>query len=237
MRNLSENWPEMPMPRHRILCECVRCRQRRISDNYIERLADQSLSTALRHAQDWAEMEADEAGLDRTKRAGPPKGLILRQSIRWSKPASVAEILDEHAETLLKDDFFKPLSNKRLRLYCVTRGGKVLYIGLIYGTGQSVGNRIRQHAGRGKEIRDRAPWPRGSESKQLAAMLKQKKTQDATNVQFADITVPKGYTPDPKYAHAIELLLQNSLRSQTEDKQPQIYFSGNLTFEGEDDVE
>lgn len=52
MRDLTENRPEArPSGHDGMICECRRCRARR-ADRYVERLADRSLSTALRHAQD-----------------------------------------------------------------------------------------------------------------------------------------------------------------------------------------
>jgi hypothetical protein len=211
MRNLSENWPKTAMPQHRIVCECIRCRRSRVSQRYVERLADQSLSTALRHAQDWAEMETDETGRASTMLLKP-----LDPAIRWSAPASVSDILAKRAA-----DFEVP---GRLRAYRITRDGKELYFGLVYAPGQSVGQRIRDHvANTGFSAARR----RRSESKQLAKLLEDKRR--TTMVRFADIAAPSPYRSDPKYAHAIELLLQNSLR-------PLIYIPSSLTFEDEDDA-
>ena len=55
MRSVREDWPEIRPRGHAGACSCRGCRARR-ADRYVERLASQSLSTALRHAQDpWEE--------------------------------------------------------------------------------------------------------------------------------------------------------------------------------------
>ena len=71
---LTEDWPEARVPTHRLLCECRRCRRTR-DDLYVERLADRSLSTALRHAQDEWEDEASEAFESILLEASPKKGI------------------------------------------------------------------------------------------------------------------------------------------------------------------
>ena len=57
MRRLSEDWPEIRPRAHPGACDCRRCRTTR-ARRYVDRLASQSLSTALRHAQDPWEAEA-----------------------------------------------------------------------------------------------------------------------------------------------------------------------------------
>jgi hypothetical protein len=212
MRDLSENWPENVPVRHRILCECVRCRRVRLSNRYVERLADLSLSTALRHAQDWAELDWSEAGRKSTMVLSP-----IEREIRWSAPASVSDILAKRAP-----DFEVP---GRLRAYRITRDGKELYFGIVFGAGQSVGERIREHAANTAFT----PAQRArSESKQLAKLLQEKRR--TTMVRFSDISIPAPFRKDPKYLHAIELLLQSSLR-------PLVYLPSSISFEDNDNAE
>lgn len=212
MHDVSENWPESRAGCDRIVCECVRCRRVRPTDRYVERLADQSLSTALRHAQLRAETDAGEAGRASTMVLKP-----IDPVIGWSAPASVSDILAERAPSFE--------ARGKLRAYRITRAGRELYFGIVYAPGQSVAQRIRDHAAN----TGFTPAQRGrSESKQLAKLLADKRR--TTMVRFADIAAPAAYRSDPKYLHAIELLLQNALR-------PLVYIPSSLTFEDDDNAE
>ena len=79
MRSVREDWPEIRPQPHVGACGC-RGSGARCTARYVERLASQSLSTALRHAQDPLEEEvgatlrqlAFEAG--RKSRARAPAG-------------------------------------------------------------------------------------------------------------------------------------------------------------------
>jgi hypothetical protein len=209
MRSLSENWPGAHPVRSGMICECTRCRVRR-ADQLVERLSDQSLSTALIHAQHArAEELAAEAGRASTMTLKP-----INPTIRWSAPASVSDILAKRGPASLED------KGKR-RVYRVTRDGREVYFGIVHGSNKSVADRIREHAA---NIGWTPAQRRFSESKQLAKKLEERRR--TTFVRYADIPATRGYRADPKHLHAIELLLQNSLR-------PQIYIPQSLTFEDE----
>jgi hypothetical protein len=209
------------MTRRGMVCECLRCRKRRV-DGLVERLADQSLSTALRHAQDPWEDVADEAGRASTTTLPP-----ITRELRWSAPASIVDVANGRVPEFNEPNKQIKKRNK-LRLYRITHGRKNLYFGIVHGVNKSVSDRIKEHwmapAGTAKQ-RER------SEAKQLAKWLKDNKSNlQATLVRYADIDAPTPYRHDPKYVHAIELLAQSALR-------PQIYVRGSLTFEDEDDAD
>lgn len=88
MHDLTEDWPEIRPPRYHRPCACADCRAGR-TDRQVERLASQSLSTALRHAQDLS----DEAGP--APRIGSPGPDIKLPGIwsGWKGPTSVQDVL------------------------------------------------------------------------------------------------------------------------------------------------
>jgi len=197
MRSVSEYRPEHGRGRQSMVCECLRCRTRR-TDDYVERLASQSLSTALRHAQDPWEQSASVAGRASTTPLPP-----IDRNLRWSVPASVSDIINRRAAAITGFD-----DKGKLRMYRITRGGKDLYFGIVSGPGQSVSSRIRDHF---KNTRRSVPQPKLGESEQLGKLLQGKKT---TFVRYADINAPLRYRNDPKYLHAIQVLAQNALHPQ-----------------------
>jgi hypothetical protein len=211
MRGVSEHRSETM--RQAMVCECLRCRKRRV-DGYVERLAGQSLSTALRHAQDPWDHLAHEAGHKSTAILPP-----INPELRWSAPVSVSDIVNDRPAAALLDEPGK------LRLYRITRDGRNVYFGIVHAPDQSVSKRIKSHL---QNTGWAAAQRRRSESKQLAQLLQDKKK--TTFVRYADIKAPPRYRNDPKYLHAIELLAQSALR-------PQIYIPQNLTFEDEDDAD
>jgi hypothetical protein len=211
MRGMSEHRSETT--RQTMVCDCLRCRKRRV-DGLVERLADQSLSTALRHAQDPWEHLAHEAGHKSTTILPP-----ISPALRWSAPISVSDLDNDRPAAA---PFAEP---GKLRLYRITRDGRNVYFGIVHAPGQSVSKRIKSHL---QNTGWTAAQRRRSESKQLAQRLQDKKK--TTFVRYANIDAPPRYRKDPKYLHAIELLAQSALR-------PQIYIPQNLTFEDEDDAE
>src|SRR4051812_20347541 len=130
MRGVREDWPEIRPPKRAGACACRDCPARR-ADRYVERLARQSLSTALRHAQDpWEE----------ALEAGPPAATtdaVTVDPVIWSKPATVSDLINKR-----RSDFETVGRN---RVYKVTRDGKVLYVGGTWGARQCVAGRIREH--------------------------------------------------------------------------------------------
>src|SRR3954470_7720273 len=120
MRSVSEHWPETYRGRQSMVCECLRCRTRR-ADDYVERLASQSLSTALRHAQDPWEQFASEAG-----RASTTTLPQIDRKLHWSAPASISDIINGRTPTTTGFE-----DKGKLRIYRITRGGKNLYFGIL----------------------------------------------------------------------------------------------------------
>jgi hypothetical protein len=85
----QENWPPQS---HAFGCRCARCRR---GDPLIERLADQTLSTALRHAQNRAEHELDledELGLEAA--TGPGKIKLPGNFGGWQGAVTLAQLFD-----------------------------------------------------------------------------------------------------------------------------------------------
>jgi hypothetical protein len=143
MRHLSEDWPEIRPRPHLGGCACRCCRGRR-ADRYIERLASQSLSTALRHAQDPWEGEAGatlarlrlEAGGGKAP-AGPgsprPPGRIpcsIRLTASSAVPLGALGWSRDH------------MRRGALRLYIVYRQATPLYVGHVHGRSQSVAEHV-----------------------------------------------------------------------------------------------
>jgi hypothetical protein len=212
MRNLREDWPEIRPRGHGGACSCHGCRARR-ADRYIDRLATQSLSTALRHAQDpWEDAweAAPSASTD----------TVVVNPVKWSAAVTVDQI--NKNDQKVKQSRFDAVNQNRV--YKITRDGKTLYVGGVWGASQSVAGRIKKHF-KGSPGSD-ATISR-SEERQIRKQIKEK--PDSTYVQYADVKTPEGHLAGPKYTHAVELLLATKLK-------PAIYVRHVVTFEGEDDA-
>jgi hypothetical protein len=213
MRRLSEDWPEARLAldgRHALLCVCDRCRVRR-ANRYVERLADQSLSTALRHAQDGWE-DGWEAGR-RSTTALPGIG------VAWSAPVSLAELA---AGAPTAAAFRDP---GKLRLYRIHLAGsrRPLYLGMVSGARQSVARRLTEH------LAGRKVGRQTSETRQLYEALRGAPDRSKVLIRYADMPVPPGFRHDRKFLHGVEMLLQAAMR-------PTIHNPGSLTFEDPQDL-
>ena len=212
MRSMSENWPEIRPRRHADACSCRGCRVQR-SDRYVDRLATQSLSTALRHAQDPWE-DAWEAGRSSTT-------ALPAITVPWSAPISLKD--------LKAGKVGKFGDRGKLRVYRIhpAGSGRPLYIGMVHGATQSVAGRIADHL-KGKKVGKQT-----SETYQLSKALREAPDDGKLMIRFADIDPPARFRNNKKFFHGVEMLLQAALK-------PQIDNPGSLTFEDdtfEDDAE
>ena len=209
MRHVREDWPQTRPRGHADRCSCPGCRNRRVT-RYVDRLASQSLSTALRHAQDpWED----------AWESGPPSSdtvQLVVNPITWSKPATVSDLINKRSAA------FESVGGNRV--YKITRDGKPLYVGGAWGARQSVAGRIRQHV---EGHPGTASQQRRSEEKQLRKAIKDQRT--TTYVQYADVVAPRSHRAGPKYTHAIELLLATLIG-------PSIYVPYVVSFEDEHDA-
>ena len=208
MLNPREDWPEIRPRPHLGSCPCRSCRGRS-ADRYVERLASQSLSTALRHAQDPGEA-AHEATRPSEMSVGPIG------PIAWSAPVSVYDIVNRRAP--------KDFETKgRYRVYRITRDGKELYVAGVWSPTKSVADRIREHHD-GGVIETKL---RTSEQHNIRKLIKQVPTR--TMVRYADVIAPPGHRAGPKLTHAVELLLATKIK-------PQIYMPNVVSFEDDLDA-
>jgi hypothetical protein len=226
----SENWPPM---RHGSRCGCRCCRSDRRS---IDWLTSESLSTALRHAQNRYEQELEdevedalESGyendfeddfdaFDTWEASRKSKTKLPGLDVAWSKAATLKDLAAKKAAAPPSAGAFH--DKGKMRVYRIYKKGsrKPLYVGMVHGSDQSVAQRIQDHLS-GKKVGQAK-----SETKQLADALKAVKDQSEMLIRYGEITPPKGFRDGAKFVHGVEMLLQSML-------QPQIYNPGSLTFE------
>lgn len=219
MRTMSEAWPEVRRGRGAIhnglVCECRRCRVQRGS--LVERLADQSLSTALRHAQD----DPWEAGW--ATEADSPTILPSLGPIRWSAPVSLRDLNNRTPAS-------RAFREKgKLRLYRICKPGerRPLYVGMVHGARQSVAQRIYDHLNPNKV----GTSPRSATRALLVELMRDTPAADLNRlmIRFAEPPVPAGFRNNPQFLHAVELLAQQALDAKHRNK------DGVVTFEDKDE--
>jgi hypothetical protein len=216
MRYMSEAWPEARSGRdgmhNGLVCSCRSCRVRR--SDLVERLADQSLSTALRHSQD----EGREAEWEAGRRSSTSLPSIGR--IPWSAPVSIGDLKAGAPAA----GPFRAKGKYRLYRICRPGGRHPLYVGMVHGATQSVSGRINDHlSGKGAGKTDL------STTKRLHDELKGMSAQDRNRllVRFAEPPVPPALKGSPQFLHAVELLAQQAMRAKHRNR-------GNVvTFEDE----
>lgn len=192
----SEDWPKL---RYESGCGCGR-RQRR--EAAVERLARESLSVALRHAQDPLEME-DEFGFE----AATPGGTITLPGT-WSGWRHATPIL-----TVLGGGGRPEFKDGRPRLYRIyePRKQKPIYIGMAYRS--TIQRRI------GDELNPARPaGGRGSEIQRLRDLVLvgvPPKTRSDIMVQYGWVTPHPPHQVDAKLLHAFELALAYLERPHT----------------------
>jgi hypothetical protein len=218
MRDLGENWPKTRKAPHGgngLVCECRRCRIRRGA--LVERLADQSLSAALRHAQD----DPWEAAW--TTETDSPTLLPSLGPIRWSAPVSLRDL---NTRTPASRAFFE---KGKLRLYRICRRGapRPLYVGMVHGAGQSVARRIQDHLNPNKVGRS----PRSATRALLVELMRDTPAAELNRlmIRFAEPPVPAGFRNNPQFLHAVELLAQQALDAKHRN------MGDVVTFEDEED--
>jgi hypothetical protein len=227
MRNMREDWPEIRARPRAGAYDCRRCRARH-ADRYVERLANQSLSTALRHAQDAWESEA--RYWPEAEWPGGDIKLPGRFS-GWSRPTPLNDVVSATSGVFT-------LSKAKL-LYRIADGQpQPLYIGSAYT--QTIQSRVMKEIGelrarnwigvthtlkpfdyKTATLNDIPPKRRGEiEKLRLAAA----KTSGQITVQYGKVEETSWYPVDSKLLHTFELALQVLER-------PQSYFSSSRTFE------
>ena len=224
-----ENWPPRNnSPRG----DCPRCRQAR----EIDRLANQSLSVALRHAQNRAESEL------RFEAAQSPGAITLPGRFSGWRAATPLPIVLSPSRPHLFGVTGTPL------LYRIHEEGKQipLYIGMV--TRSSIASRVASHM-RGLLTRAgtlaRTPAARAisavtpadfqrsrSEIEKLRILVTQSGRASLVKVQYGCVELPGDKRPDAKLLHAYEAALQVIER-------PHSYVGTVWTFEDyvEDDLE
>ena len=217
----AENWPR---DLHGGGCGCSRCRRR----STIDRLADQSLSTALRHAQSRAEADFGEEA------ASPPGRVTLPGSFSgWKRPVTLAELFADPPPAPYGATAFPAL----YRIYA--EGTQIpLYVGMVLKT--SIAARVASHVRRlitrhgapaktaqVKAIAATSPADfqrKRSEIARLRVLVAQIAGARRVKVQFGTVELDGGRRPDPKLLHAYEAALQVIER-------PRAYVGGVWTFE------
>jgi hypothetical protein len=199
-----ENWPRNDSGR----CDCPRCRQSRV----IDRLADRSLSVALRHAQNRTE---GELGFEAAQPQGP---ITLPGKFSGWREATPLQTVLSRSRPHLFGVTRVPL------LYRIYEGGKQipLYIGMV--TGSSIAARVASHmrglltragtlagtpAARAIAAVSTADFQRsGSEIEKLRILVAQSGRASRVKVQHGAVELPGNKPPDPKLLHAYEAALQ-----------------------------
>jgi hypothetical protein len=222
---MIENWP----PMHRTGCRCERCRR---EQRVIERLADASLSTALRHAQSRFESEQ---GME----AATPRGSITLPGTfsGWLKPTNVKVLLGPSPPV----EFTARSAPEKGYLYRIDRKHKVrpLYIGEAYR--YPIVSRVASHVAglltkkfavrkkgdpvaglKATTARDFAKMR--SEIEKLRVLLAKLPEADDLQVRYATVTPSTGYPVDVKLLHAFESALQVL-------EKPRSYVGSVRTFE------
>jgi hypothetical protein len=223
-----ENWPPRNDSRR---CDCPRCREARA----IDRLANQSLSVALRHAQNRAESEL------RFEAAQPPGPLTLPGKFSGWRAATPLPTVLSPGRPHLFGVTGTPL------LYRVYEEGKQipLYIGMV--TRSSIASRVASHmrglltragtlagtpAARAISAVTAADFQRSrSEIEKLRILVAQSGRASRVKVQHGSVELPGNKPPDAKLLHAYEAALQVIER-------PHSYVGTVWTFEDdfEDDL-
>jgi hypothetical protein len=233
MNGLQANRPIGPRGRHGGGCGCGRCAT--AAPRMIERLALESLSAALAHAQQ-GHFEAD-LGMEAATPAGP---LTLPGEFSgWRPPTPVMEVLfrSPPAEFTHRPKEKDPRDRRFLyRLY--RRGGeKALYIGMAYNT--RVQDRVWSHLkGLVTQSQCMAKTPTvmnlrnmslqaikdsKSEIGKFRTMVSKMDIKDLM-VQVGEIRVQPRTWHDPKLMHAYEMALQVKER-------PHSFVRSSRTFE------
>lgn len=223
MRDGRENWPGL---RHTKSCDCPSCRRRRGAS--LERLARESLSVALRHAQDRLEDEF-------APEAATPGGTITLPGVfgGWTGAIPLTTLLRGSAPDL----FVKPRKRLLYRIYEELERTP-LYIGMAYT--ESVRSRVGSHLGalltpsggpsaQAQALAKQSPDGLGSEVKKLQILVARNlisPAPKAIKVQRGSVTPGTGFTLDPKLLHAFEATLQVM-------EQPRSYVSWSRSFEEE----
>jgi hypothetical protein len=217
----TENWP---MRSHATGCGCDRCAGR----DSVERLANASLSAALRHAQNRFE---DEGSFE----AATPAGALTLPGrfSGWKEPTTLDVVIGPNAPAVFTQ-------SKPRRLYRIYEEGrqKPLYIGMAFSA--SIRNRVMSHiqgifTKSGALSKSAAVSKLGSTTKQLFGaqtsevqklriLVAQLGLGSRVKVQHAAVEPGPGYTLDPKFLHAFEIALQVLER-------PRSYVGTARTFE------
>jgi hypothetical protein len=223
---MHENWPPVS---HAYGCRCARCRR---GDPMIERLADQTLSTALRHAQNRAESELG-------AESATPAGRITLPGkwSGWSGAVSLKVLFAPGAPKIFTQKP-RPITDGYGLLYRVYEEHKQrpLYIGMAYK--DSIHDRVVSHL-RGVVRKSGTP-AQNQQTRTLAARLPQIATVQSEivklqilttqpalgllKVQFGKVEADSGYTMSPKVLHVFEAALQVL-------EKPHSYVGSSRTFE------
>ena len=220
MRDRRENWPGL---RHVRGCGCPGCRN---EGGSVEALAQESLSVALRHAQDSVEAGS---GFE----AATPGGAVALPGVfsGWAGAIPLTTVLHGSAPDL----FVRPRKRQLYRIYEELERTP-LYIGMAYAA--SIRDRVTSHLGKvltpsggptalAQTLAKQSPDGLGSEVKKLQILVARNllsPARKAIKVQRGSVTAKSGFTLDPKLLHAFEATLQVL-------EQPRSYVSWSRAFE------
>lgn len=225
-----ENWPRLACSDG---CGCQRCRR---ADRLVDRLANRSLSVALRHAQD---LESD-FGYE----AATPAGSITLPGMfsGWRGAITLGELFGTDPPLPFRSKSPPPGPGQGL-LYRVYQNNKQrpLYIGMAYR--DSIQNRVASHfksvtTKAGKLAKTRMVMTLASLAKttptdkwrseiaKLRALTAAAGLNAIIKVQYGKVTPPAGLPLDAKLVHAFESALQVIER-------PHSYVGSARTFEAD----